>query len=149
MTEGPYLDTSALAKWYINEPGSAEFSSFVVGLPFAFISRLSLVEFRCLLARRRRAGELAATTVRSVWQAFQDQIAQGFISVAALDDHHAVVALELLDRLDRHPLRALDALHLAIALDLDVEVVATADRVLAAAARDAGLEAMVFAGSQA
>jgi uncharacterized protein len=46
----PYIDTSALAKWYLNEPRSEDFG--------AVISRLTVVEFRCLIARRRRAGDI-------------------------------------------------------------------------------------------
>ncbi len=30
---GPYLDTSALAKWYLNEPFSKEFEAFIQEQP--------------------------------------------------------------------------------------------------------------------
>jgi uncharacterized protein with PIN domain len=59
---GPYLDTGALAKWYLNEPFSEQFEAFIQEQPSAAISRLTVVEFRCLLARRRRAGEITKTT---------------------------------------------------------------------------------------
>jgi hypothetical protein len=51
---GPYLDTSALAKWYLSEPFSEAFEEFIQEQETAAISRLTVVEFRCLLARRRR-----------------------------------------------------------------------------------------------
>lgn len=51
---GPYLDTSALAKWYLNEPFSEKFEAFIQEYSTAAISRLTVVELRCLLARRRR-----------------------------------------------------------------------------------------------
>ena len=54
-----YLDTSALAKWYLNEPGSDEFEAFIARRPGAIVSRLAAVELRCLPARRRRAGDIA------------------------------------------------------------------------------------------
>ena len=56
----PYLDTSALAKRYIDEAGSGDFDAFLAKWPHARISRLAVVEFRCLLRRRRRTrGDLS------------------------------------------------------------------------------------------
>ena len=39
---GPYLDTSALAKWYLNEPFSEEFEAFIREQPTAAQLFLSL-----------------------------------------------------------------------------------------------------------
>ncbi len=47
-------------------------------------------------------------------------------------------------RLSRHGLRTLDALHLAIARDLGAPLIATADRIMAKAAADLGLEVERF-----
>ncbi|MDM8560842.1 type II toxin-antitoxin system VapC family toxin [Candidatus Parabeggiatoa sp. HSG14] len=49
-----YLDTSALAKWYLNEAHSHEFSNWIQKQEDTHISSLTITEFRCLLARRRR-----------------------------------------------------------------------------------------------
>jgi len=100
----------------------------------ASISRLAVVEFRCLLARRRRARELDALAERRVASAFEDDIAQGFLQVHPLEDRHAIDARDLLVRLSAIPLRTLDALHLAIACAIGAGAVATADDTLAAAA---------------
>ena len=48
----PYIDTSALAKRYLNEPGSEALDAFLGTLSRALISRLTVVEPRCLLRRR-------------------------------------------------------------------------------------------------
>jgi uncharacterized protein with PIN domain len=53
-----YLDTSALAKWYLDEPGSEVFAEYLQGVDVAIISRLTHTEMRSLLSRRRRMGEL-------------------------------------------------------------------------------------------
>ena len=53
-----YLDTSALAKWYLNEPGSDAFVNFVQALDVAVISSLTRTEMRSLLSRRRRMSDL-------------------------------------------------------------------------------------------
>lgn len=55
-----YLDTSALAKWYLNEAGSEAFVTFLQGLDSAVISSLTQTEMRSLLSRRRRMGDLSA-----------------------------------------------------------------------------------------
>ena len=49
-----YLDTMALAKWYLNEVGSEAFVDFLQGLRLAFVSSLTVTELRSLLSRRRR-----------------------------------------------------------------------------------------------
>ena len=55
-----YIDTGALAKWYLPEPGSEDFSNWMVQQEDTCISNLTITEFRCLLARRRRM-ELLST----------------------------------------------------------------------------------------
>jgi uncharacterized protein len=140
-----YVDTSALAKWYLNEPGSEAFEAFITRRAVATISRLTVVEFRCLLARRRRAGELSAEAEIRAYRLFEGDLRRGHLDLYALDDFHAIAALGLLERLAAtHPLRTLDALHLAIALEAAAPVLATADRVMAEAAIALGLEVVTF-----
>ena len=76
--------------------------------------------------------------------AFEDDIHQGFLYVHPLDDRHALAAVEIVSLLSRHHLRSLDALHLAIARDLDTPLIATADRVMAAAAEAMGFSVVRF-----
>ena len=97
----------------------------------ASISRLTMVEFRCLLARRRRNRDIDAGAERRAASAIEEDVAAGFFEVHPLEDSHAVSARNLLIRLSAIPLRTLDALHLAIALSLGAQAIATADRTLA------------------
>lgn len=143
MTD-PYLDTSALAKWYLNEPGSEAFELFLRSHGRAAISRLTAVEFRCLLARRRRAGDLTPRLEQAAFRLFLDDVAAGYLIVHPLDDHHARAALTLIERLDRHRLRTLDALHLAIAQSVGADTLATADRNMARSAETLGFEVAMF-----
>jgi len=135
----PYLDTSALAKWYLNEPFSEQFEAFLQKQTTAAISRLTVVEFRCLLARRRRAGEITKTIESRVYTAFEQDVGAGFLQVHPVADEHVIAALGLITRLARYPLRTLDALHLAIAQSIDCQELATADRTMADAGKAAGL----------
>jgi predicted nucleic acid-binding protein len=139
-----YVDTSALAKWYLNEPRSEDFAAWVTGQRTVGISRLTVVEFRCLLARRRRAREIAARVERRIVAAFDDDVRRGFVDVYPLDDRHAIAAVEIMTALPRHPLRTLDALHLAIARETGAPALVTADRIMAAAARSLGMEVVRF-----
>lgn len=141
---GPYLDTSALAKYYLNEPRSEEFEAFLRQQTEAWISRLTVLEFRCLLARRRRSRELDGRLEKRVWSAFEADMRAGYLTVHPLEDAHVLAAIDLLTRLRSHPLRSLDALHLAIAADAGSTALATADRVLAEAAVALGLEVVRF-----
>ena len=136
---GPYLDTSALAKWYLNEPFAEEFEAFIQGQPTAAISRLSVVEFRCLLARRRRAGEITRAIESRVYASFEKDVGAGSLQVYPVADEHLIAALGLIERLGRYPLRTLDALHLAIAQGIHCRRLATADKTMAAAGKAAGL----------
>jgi hypothetical protein len=141
---GPYLDTSALAKWYLNEPYSEEFEAFIQEQPTAGISRLTVVEFRCLVARRRRAREITKAIESRVYASFENDVGAGFLQVYPVSDEHLIAALGLITRLGKCPLRTLDALHLAIAQGIRCPLLATADRSMANAGRAAGLEVARF-----
>ena len=136
---GPYLDTSALAKWYLNEPFSEAFEAYIQEHPTAAISRLTVVEFRCLLARRRRAGEITKAIESRVYAAFEKDVSGGSLQVVLVADAHLIAALALIEQLSQFPLRTLDALHLAIALGERCGQLATADKTMADAGKAAGL----------
>ena len=135
-----------MAKRYLYETGSDEFEHFTAHTRLASISRLTLVEFRCLLGRRRRNRDINTETEKRALADFEDDILNGFLEVHPLEDHHAINARDLLERLTTVPLRALDALHLAIATDISAGEIATADRHFAQAARALGMQVRWFGG---
>ena len=51
-----YVDTSAFRKWYLNEAQSERFEVFISAQPDAAICRLTVVEFRSLLAAAGALG---------------------------------------------------------------------------------------------
>jgi uncharacterized protein len=139
-----YLDTSALAKWYLNEAGSEAFVEFLQGLDSAVISSLSVTEMRSLLSRRRRMGDLSVELESVLFAALLDDIDRGWLQRYPLDDARFAEATNLIARYPEHPLRTLDALHLTVAADLAVSIVATADGVMADAALSMGLQVVRF-----
>ncbi|WP_462320116.1 type II toxin-antitoxin system VapC family toxin [Halochromatium sp.] len=139
-----YLDTSALAKWYLNEPGSDDFVGYLKGLDVAVVSSLTRTEVRSMLARRRRMGELDHELESVVYAAFLNDIAQGWIQLYPVEDARFDEAANLIARYPEHPLRTLDALHLAIALQAQTDALATADSVMADAAVALDFEVVRF-----
>lgn len=139
-----YLDTSALAKWYLNEANSEAFADWMQGQDSACISGLTLAEMRCLLARRRRRGDFSRELEQEIYATFSEDIRLGHILLRPLKDEHATDAVHLMERLSRLPLRTLDALHLAAARDLGCGRLATADRIMARAAEALGMEVVRF-----
>ena len=139
-----YIDTSALAKWYLNEPGSQAFVSFLQGLDSAVISSLTGIEMRSLLSRRRRMGDLTAELESVLFAAFVEDIERGWLQMVPVDDARYAEASNLIARHPEHALRTLDALHLVQAVHTGVSLLATADGVMAGAARDMGLKVEQF-----
>lgn len=144
MVEAPYLDTSVLLKRYVTEALSGEVDDFLRPYPYACVSRLSLVEFRCALARKRRNREIDADAERLALQGFEEDLRDGYFEPLSLDDATFAQARRLIDQLPETPLRTLDALHLAVALHHHLGLLATADRVMAQAAADLGLATQSF-----
>jgi hypothetical protein len=141
-----YVDTSALAKWYLNEAGSDDFAAWIVEQTEPWISSLTTLEMRCLLARRRRAGEISVEIEDRSFSAFEDDVANGHLFLHPVDDDALRAGLILIGHLDPLPLRTLDALHLALARQLAAPRLATADARMADAGAALGLEVIRFGG---
>ncbi len=87
---------------------------------------------------------VSAEAEGKILDAFESDVRNGSLPVIALEDRHALAASELLARLRQHPLRTLDALHLAIAMENHVRVLATGDRVIARDAATLRLSVALF-----
>ena len=142
-----YVDTSALLKWYVSEPGSDEVALWIEAQPAVAFSRLGWLEFRCALNRRMRSGDLDAATAGGALQRFFADVEAGAFTLLPLNDDQALAADDLIARLSL-PLRTLDALHLAAAAAHGAASLATADRRLATAAETVGLTVAYFGHSR-
>jgi predicted nucleic acid-binding protein len=144
MREVVYFDTSALAKWYLNEPKSDQVERYIQEHGPVAVSDLTVVEMRSLLARRRREKGIDARTETRVFATFQEDIRQGFVICHPLPGGVAAGAVNLLSSLPDVPLRTLDALHLAIAREIGADILATADRIMVAGAKAMGFSVVRF-----
>ena len=137
-----YLDTSALVKLYINEPGSErmeELASPELGNRLAICS-ITQVEFHAAIRRRRREGGLDDKGVELAIELFNVRHETEFVR-HSIDDRMLNLASELTSR---HPLRGYDAVQLAACLSLarimpDPPTFVCADRDLLTAAESEGL----------
>lgn len=139
-----YIDTSALLKRYLPERNSDAFDEWFVAATPASVSRLTFVEVRSALARRRREQTLNAAQEASAMNELRIDVQDGVLAVQPGADHHFVDAFHLIDRLDSVPLRTLDALHLAIAGASGATTLATADAVMRRAAEALGMNVIFF-----
>jgi predicted nucleic acid-binding protein len=133
-----YADTSALLKRYITEPASDRFDEFMLANDPLDISRLTVTEMRCALARRRRAGQITETIEAGAIRELRTDILNGSLRLSPVDDSHIVEAYAIIESVPSLPLRALDAIHLAIARLIGTENFATADKTQADAAEALG-----------
>jgi predicted nucleic acid-binding protein len=139
-----YFDTSALAKWYLKEARSDDVEKYIQEHGPVDISDLTVVEMRTLLARRRRERNIDSKTEIKIYATFEEDIRQKFLICHPLPVGLAAGAVNLLSVLSDLQLRTLDALHLTIAKEIQTEVVATADRIMAIGAEAMGFSVVRF-----
>ena len=109
-----FADTSAVAKRYIAESGSKWVNGWIK--PAAgnviVISDLAKVEMISVFARRRREGAITIDEFALLKNAFLLDVDTQYVAVSIREDTLA----EARRLLDVYPLRTLDAIHLASAL---------------------------------
>ncbi|MCX7091418.1 MAG: type II toxin-antitoxin system VapC family toxin [Legionellales bacterium] len=144
MTDRVYLDTSALAKWYLNEVNSEEFTEFLRSIPSAIISPLTITEMRSLLSRRRRMFEISESLEMEIFATFQMDMDKGYLHVVPFETRHFEDATHIIGSLNNIALRTLDALHLTIIQYYQIDTLATADQVMITAAKALNIQVKAF-----
>ena len=140
MTELHYIDTSYLAPYYLPEAKSDAVEKKLVKLPggSVVISPLVRSEFAFLLARKCRAKEMDEADARQTMSALDRHLSAGNFRMVSIISRDFEQASEWIMAM-KHPLRAPDAVHLAVAVRQDA-VLWTLDRGLARAAKWIGLK---------
>jgi len=133
-----YLDASALAKVYVREPESEEVEAKLEGRRDLLVSDLTVTEVVSSIARRRREGRIPSAEAPRLYRAVLEDLERGFFHRVGLSpDAHREAERLLLAEI---PLRASDALHVALAALSGADSLYTFDRQLAAAGQHVGLE---------
>ena len=106
-----YLETSALVKLYVREPGTDRVLALATRSSDNRLAILSLaqVEFRSAIRRREKGGEIPAFVATEMLHAFNRHVQSKFIT-QTITDFLLDTACVLVDR---HALRAFDAIQLA------------------------------------
>lgn len=108
-----FFDTSALIKRYLPEMGSAWVRMTTNPAPnhVIFIAHITGIELVSGMARRVREGTLTLIAAKQARQTANQEAHQHFVTIGFT----ATVDQQVQDILERHPLRAYDALQLASA----------------------------------
>jgi uncharacterized protein len=129
-----YLDSSALVKRYVEEKGTDFLKSILAGDGLIATSKLTYPEILSALMRKVQAGEIARKTYNGIVGVFD----KDWDHILVLDFHNDLLrGVRML--IERHPLKAADAIHLSSALWLrlssntDVTFVASDSNLLKAA----------------
>ena len=131
-----YGDTSSLVKLYVVEAASAEIRAKVDQASAVVSSAVAYVELRATLSRARRGRRLTPLAYRAA----RDQFELDWSAMVTVELSGAIRSAAA-DLVERHELRALDAIHLASFVHLlqttpdDVEFSSFDDRLIRAARR--------------
>lgn len=123
---GPiYLDASALVKLFVPEPASDALNQALLGAEDVIVSDLALTEMASALGRRMREGRLTGAEGRRLYRE-AGKLAAVCRRAESTPAVHRLAERLLLTSRDV-PLRALDALHVAMALDAKAATLVTYD----------------------
>ena len=140
-----FFDSSALVKIYHQELGSEKVAElFLQPNRSIIISQLTVVEITSAFARRVRMGEVSVADAISLRNHFLNDVATEALTVVTITNQHFFLAENLLTRYAIvKSLRTLDALQLAVALDVhrrsSLAALLAADRIMTEVALAEGL----------
>jgi predicted nucleic acid-binding protein len=129
-----YLDSSALVKRYTEEAGTDFVKSILTTDGLITTSNLTYPEILSALMRKVRAGEIEKKTFNGI----VDKFDKDWDHILVLDFHNDLLPI-VKTLIEKHPLKAADAIHLSSALWLklsskvDVTFVASDSNLLKAA----------------
>jgi predicted nucleic acid-binding protein len=127
-------DSSALAKRYVLEEGSDKVDQFLQNASQLGVCTILIPEIISALNRRRREHVLSADDYRII----KKQLMEDVHDAVVLQITPAVISRSV-NLLETNALRAMDAMHIACALEWQADIFVTADRRQYQAAKNAGL----------
>ena len=140
---GPlYVDASAFVKVYVPEAQSGVVERAVKGRRDLVVSDLCITETISAIARQRREGRLVLRVAQEAYRRILDEVEAGLFLPAPLTALTHRQAERLLLSIEGVPLRAADALNLALAVGGEAASIITFDQRLKDAASRIGLVAL-------
>ncbi len=133
-----YLDTSAAVPLFVQEPASERVAAWFAGCAEPMVAADWIVtEFASALSLKERRGDISSEAARAAWAEFELFCGTGLRLVPVSRAAYLEAARRV--RNAASGLRAGDALHLAVALEIGVSRMAVADTNLEAHACKHGL----------
>ena len=130
-----FLDTSAFAKRYVAEQGSDKVIALCLKADSFVISVICLPELISTLSRLVREKKLSKAEYRKLkGDAMTDLVDVDICHITS------EILVSVISLLESHPIRAMDALHVACALAVKPDIFVSADHRQLSAARKAGLK---------
>ena len=130
-----FFDSSSLAKRYIDEQGSPEVESILQEASQLAVSVIAVPEILSGLNRRVRERFITLADYKAIKEHLAEDVEDMIILQLA-----PVVISTSTTLLERNPLRAMDALHIACAVEWEAKLFVTSDKRQLSAAKYAGLE---------
>ena len=129
-----FFDSSAFAKRYVREAGTEAVLAWCERATEICLSAIALPEIISALCRLRREGKLTPQQYRQI-----KSLLLADVEDIAISDVTAAVIQHAFNCLENNVLRGMDAIHIASALALKVDVFVSADARQCEAAANAGL----------
>lgn len=130
-----FLDSSALAKRYIQEAGSDRLETLLLSAASVGVAVLCVPEIVSALCRLRRESKVSTAEFQKARRALLEDVAD--MNIVNLTDQVVARGVGLLER---WPLRASDALHIACAAEWEADLFVSADKKQCYTARAFGLK---------
>jgi len=131
-----FLDSSALAKRYVEEPGSREVDALCAHATELALAVVCVPEISSALNRRVREGVLTQPHYVAAKRRLSANVRDAIIIDPVPSDITSAIAI-----LESNTVRAMDALHVACALEWHCDLFASSDKRQVLAAKRAGLKA--------
>lgn len=128
------VDSSAFAKRFIEEEGSAKIEDVCSRATELGLSALCVPEIVSALNRRRREGSLTSAQYRQAKQRLLEDVRDA--DIIQLTPGVIATSIEVLESA---PLRGMDALHIACAIEWGADLFVSSDKAQRNAAKKAGL----------
>ena len=132
-----FFDSSALAKRYLEEKGSEQVESLCGQASHVLVSIICLPEILSALNRKKREGIILPSQYTLIKQTLLKEF-EDFLSCLITPQ----VLSKAIDLMEKYPLRTLDALHLACALEIKTDMFVTSDQKQLSAARKLKLKVL-------
>ncbi len=130
-----FLDSSAFAKRFVDEVGSDKVENACAQASELGLSVICVPEVISALNRRRRERSLTATQYAEAKQRLLDDVRDADIINLAVPVVGSAIGV-----LEASPVRAMDALHIACALEWGAQLFVSSDKRQLSAARRAGMK---------